>query len=553
MEWVLPETAANFFENILTTKSIKDKKKYFSPEYSDLSDPFTIPGTEDACKVIKNAILNKKKIYIHGDFDVDGITATSIMWNYLYKDLSANVIPFIPNRFTDGYGLNEENIKKLIADGADLIITVDCGVKDIELVAKYSKEVDFIITDHHTIRQYDEKNKVKNSIVIGEYIVSSKAKAVVHPKLTHEITNEFCGAAVAWKLCCGLNKYMEAGIDMNKYIDLACIGTICDIMPLTDENRIIVQLGLNQIKKTQNIGLETLIEICAIDPNKIDTYHIGFIIGPRINASGRMETAMDAVRLFTTNSKDFAIKLAEKLDKLNKERQEATKNLTLEAESKIESHDKKIHFIYGNEWPEGIVGLIAGKLTEKYNRPFIVGSMKDGVIKASARSIEGINITEILKAHESLLIRYGGHAQAAGLSIEENKYTEFALSIENLIADKFTENIFTKKIRIDGLIQLNDINEVNATTLLAFAPYGAGNAKPLLMLKDFEIKNFKLMGKDSTHIKIPIGNMYAEVIGFNIANELLNTKKDKFDIAGHLDLDSWNGQNKAVFKILHFR
>lgn len=403
MKWILPKkTDSDVFEQLLNSRTIQDKEKYFNPSLKHLYDPFLMSGMNAAVSTISKALKDKRKIFIHGDFDVDGISATSILWQFLYRDLNADVIPYVPNRFTEGYGLSDESIKAIIEQGGDLIITVDCGVKDIELVSKYSNKISFIITDHHTIREYDSNNLVENSKKIGNLIVSSKAKAVVHPQLGDYPFTEICGATVAWKLCSALNISLNTGIDIYKYLDLTCLGTICDVMPLIDENRIIVKYGLDRLRKTQNIGLKTMIEYLKLEPQSIDTYHIGFMIGPRLNASGRMQSAMDAVRLLTTQDNKFALEIVKKLDGLNTERQTLTQKYFELAEEQLKDNlDKKLLFVYGEEWPEGILGLIAGKLTEKYCRPAIAASINGEKVKGSARSIEEFHIANNLKSISS--------------------------------------------------------------------------------------------------------------------------------------------------------
>lgn len=301
MNWILPERKnTSIVEALFESRGIKDKELFFNPTTDHLHDPFLLHGMDEAVKVIDDAIKKKKKIFIHGDFDVDGITATSILWQFLYKEMKADALPYIPNRFTDGYGLSENSVQEMIKQGAELIITVDCGVKDLDIIHKYSDKAKFIITDHHIIRKdADEENE--NGKVVGDYLISKDALAVVHPQLSSNYPfKEICGAGVSWKVACALNEKLDVGVDMLKYIDLAALGTVCDVMPLVDENRAIVSLGLKQLAKTEHIGLKELMRVAQINTAP-DSYHLGFVIGTRLNASGRLETAMDGVRLLTTN------------------------------------------------------------------------------------------------------------------------------------------------------------------------------------------------------------------------------------------------------------
>jgi len=555
MKWQFPEQKdKNFVDQIYSTRKITGDRSYFFPKIEDLESPLLIHDAEKAAKVVIKAIKDKQKIYIHGDFDVDGITATSIMWNYLYRDLEANALPHIPNRFTDGYGLNEETIEKIIEEGGNLIISVDCGVKDIELVDKYADKIDFIITDHHTIRSKEKGVKVKGSKKVGEYIISSRAKAVVHPKLSKSF-NEYCGAGVSWKLCSAINELSDKKVDINKYLDLVALGTVCDIMPLVDQNRSIVKLGLERMRKTENIGLKSLLELAGVSLSSVNEYSLGYVIGPRLNASGRLESALDAVRLLTTTSKKFALELAEKLNSLNLQRQSLTKEyLAIAEKDLLEQGEKKIYFLYGKEWPEGIVGLISGRLTEKYNRPTIVGSLlEDGNIKASARSIEGFHISNALKETEQHLIRYGGHAQAAGLTLNSDKVEVFRELLSS-IADKLilTEQL-ERTINIDAIAEKEDINIENITKLLSLAPFGNSNPMPQIALLAVDIADFKTMGKDSTHIKIDFPEFGFEAVGFNLAKEFDKLDNTLLDLAGNLEFNTWNNKQKPVFKINYWK
>lgn len=558
MEWIFPEQPqdVDLIDFILKNRKIKDQSSFLNPSLDMLGSPFDIYGMKDGVEHIADAIKKGKKIFIHGDFDVDGITATSLLWNFLYRDLGANVIPFIPNRFTDGYGLSEENVKKIIGEGGELIVSVDCGIKDIELVGKYSDQIDFIITDHHTIRSSDEA--ISNSKKVGKYLISSKAKAVIHPALSRKSFKEICGAFVAWKFCQGINEYLSAGIDCYKYLDLVALGTICDVMPLIEENRVAVRFGIERMRDTQNIGLRALFEASLTDITKADPYSLGFVIGPRINASGRLESAMDAVRLLTTESKPFAFQLAQKLNELNFKRQELTKRYLDEAESILKEYPKenKLFFLFGEEWPEGILGLIAGRLTEKYNKPVLVGSRKDGIIKGSARSIESFNIANALRKFSTNLLRHGGHAQAAGFSLKEDSFE----ALKDLLLQEAEEGIsfedLKKKLIIDALINNSHTTVEFVSRLKALEPFGQGNPTPLLSFKGTTIRNLKVIGKDQSHAKFNTSDVNIDFLFFRFKDRFDLFSSDlsrSFDIAGNLDIDSWNGYKKVVFKVKDLR
>lgn len=557
MEWILPEqNNLSLIEWIYKSRDVNPKNKlFFSPSVNDLHSPLLMHNVQEVAETLMNFIGTDRKIFIHGDFDVDGVTATSIMWQFLYKDLGLKALPYIPSRFTEGYGLSEDSINNILDQGAELIITVDCGVKDIELINKYSDKVQFIITDHHTLLPKD--TNMEGSKLVGEYVISDKAKAVCHPKLNNYPFVELCGAAVSWKVCSAVNEILSLGINVNKYLDLVAIGTVCDIMPLIGENRTLLKLGLEQLRKTDNIGLKSLFEYLNIIPRDLDSYHLGFVIGPRINATGRLENAMDAVRLLTTSNPDYARQMSSRLDSLNAERQQLTQKFIDIADEQIkEQSDDKLYFVYGEDWPEGIIGLIAGKLTEKYHRPVIVGSVNDQKVKASARSIEEFHIANNLSKHSTLLISHGGHAQAAGLSLELSNLQELIKQLK-LNANKDLEGTeLVKKLKIDGIGILEEVSDETHTQLQALSPFGMANKKPIIAFLGITPDKIKVFGKENNHLKLFFlnGDREIEAISFNNTEYTTNIDFSKpLDVAGTIEKNEWNGKISFFIKIDNIR
>lgn len=553
MEWILPEQLdIPLVDWIYKTRGIDvNNKKFFSPSNQDLYSPLLLHDVYKVADVLKEFIGTERKIYIHGDFDVDGITATSIMWQFLYKDLGLKAMPYIPSRFTEGYGLSEDSINNILEAGAELIITVDCGVKDIALINKYSSKVQFIITDHHTLLSKDIE--MEGARISGEFLISDKAKAVCHPKLGDYPFTELCGAAVSWKVCNAVNEILNLGIDTHKYLDLAAIGTVCDIMPLIDENRIILQLGLEKLRNTKNVGLRALFELLNIQTREIDTYHLGFVVGPRINATGRLEDAMDAVRLLTTANPEFARQMSSKLDILNSERQLLTQKYIELADEQIKNQSgDKLYFVYGDDWPEGIIGLIAGKLTEKYHRPVIVGSLKENRIKASARSIEEFHIANNLSKHSTLLLTHGGHAQAAGLSLQIDNLEPLVKVLKESAEYELTNVNLTKKLRIDAIANLKDVSLDNYNKISALSPFGMANKKPLLAFLNIIPDKIKVFGKENNHIKLIFTHEGKELEGLVFSNITYISSIDfsrPIDVAGSIEKNEWNGKISTFIKI----
>ncbi len=547
MKWILPP---NRKESIIDFLLKQRGLEGLNLSSLDMIKPaFDMYNVEKASDEVFKAVKLGKKIFIHGDFDADGITATAILWSFLYKELNANVTPYIPNRFDEGYGLSDKSIQAMINMGAELIITVDCGIKDIELVYKYSDKVDFIITDHHTIRkQTDESLDKAIYLVKNNFLLPAKAKAVVHPKINHP-QEELCGAGVAWKLCYTINqKYINSEY-IFKLLGLVAIGTVCDIMPLVGENRLFVKEGIKQLRTGTNIGINELCKVSGIEFTEISSYQIGYIIGPRLNAAGRLGSAIDSVRLLSTESQANAKNLAQKLNDLNIRRQNLTLEYFLEAEKLVEK-DKEIIFIKGEKWPEGILGLIAGRLTEKYNRPAIVFSTKENFAKGSARSIEEFNMTEALTKHKNLIEKFGGHNLAAGLTVNVNHLVELENSLYHYSTPLLKEVDKTKKLYIDAVGDLSELNIKLAETITTMGPFGYKNEEPVLASFGTNLLYFKTMGANNNHIRAIFnsGNSQIEAVSFGNADELLNLFKvpnQKYSIAGRLIKDKFNGNVKA--------
>jgi single-stranded-DNA-specific exonuclease len=559
MNWIKPENQGeDLYSTLLSNRNIKDIEQFLNPTEDDLHDPFLMYGLKDAASIIIKAIEDNKKIYIHGDFDVDGITATTIMWRYLYKDLGANALPYIPSRFDEGYGLSDESIQAIIDDGADLIITVDCGVKDLEVVSKYKDKVDFIITDHHTISTYDKNNKPPNTKKVGKHSISKDALAVVHPQLNDTYPfHEICGAMVSWKLCCGINKLKKTETDMHKFLDLVALGTVCDVMPLIDENRAAVALGLELLRKTENKGLQALLNISSVQPGDVKSYHFGYVLGPRLNAAGRLAHALDAVRLLSTESSNAAESFSRKLNQLNLKRQELTKKYIDLAMHQIEEMgNQPVYFVHGEEWPEGIVGLIAGRLSQKLYKPVLAGSiLKDNTIKGSARSIEEVHIANIFKALDDHLLRHGGHAQAAGFTLPHPNLEEFKVKLSSHVAEIIGDRNLEPSINIDAFASIDQITYELIDKVNQLEPFGNKNEEPVIGINELNIKNFTLLGKDKNHIKLDLQDKNLnsiEAIGFNMGDGYLEIVKnnENISIAGKLGVNEWNGHKKIQIKLV---
>jgi single-stranded-DNA-specific exonuclease len=547
-KWIWPEKRIpleNISKSILELRGIEDIEGFLNPQLEDIPDYKNLYGATKAAEKIVEAVKNGKRIVIHGDYDADGICATSILWEFLYRDLAehlnmkVDVLPFIPNRSDQGYGLTESSIDECIDMGADLILTVDCGVRDKEIINQYLKEkkVNFVITDHHQVPGDIDKDL--------NY-------PLVHQRFPgHEYADvEICGAFVAFLVVQAIKDQvgMDTKIDQKtKGLDLVALSTITDIMELKSVNRIVVKYGLQQMKERKRIGLKYLIEKAEVDINQLDTYHLGFIIGPRINASGRIDTAIEAVKLLVSTNPKTCMQLASKLDYLNFERQKMTGEAVNEARDMIDMEEKMI-CVLGSNWHEGIVGLVAGKLNEEFNKPAVIATKANGEIRGSARSISGFNITTALEKCSKYLERFGGHAQAAGFTVKEENWDEFKECLQGIAEKKITEEMLTPVLNIDLYLSTSDISYKFLDILKELEPFGYGNRKPVIGFKNMVIVRKQPIGKVQNHLKLLCkgdGVDLVTLLLFRCDEDVDNLKVDDvIDVVGSVNVNSWNGREQ---------
>jgi single-stranded-DNA-specific exonuclease len=553
MKWIMPEVETDsVLDFILQQRNIEDFDKFSNLKLSNGHSPFLLHHIDKAVNAIVKAIKNNEKIIIHGDFDVDGVTATTIMWRFLYEELKANVLPYIPNRFDEGYGLSKKSLNTILKQGGEMVITVDCGVKDIDLIKEYSAKLKFIITDHHSLAPANQFEKRDDVEIVGEYAISKLAQAVVHPKLPNYPFADLCGASVAWKLCCALNGKLKANVDMTKFLDLVALGTVCDIMPLVGENRILVKEGLKIMKNTGNVGLRALAKVSNIDIKSVNEYSLGYQLGPRINAAGRLKHAIDAVKLLSTNDESSALALASHLQKLNTQRQSITEKFVDLAEMQISKQkDDFIYFIEGESWPEGIVGLIAGKLSQKYTRPVLVASRGKKITKGSARSIASFDIALVFKKLDHLLIAHGGHTQAAGFTVSNENTNTFVEELKCLAKEYLTQDDLVNYLMIDALTNPEHIDIKLINNINKLSPFGFGNPKPVIAITNGKINSLKKFGKQNDHVEFVLtkNNYSINIIGFRMASHTF--RHDYISVAGTLDIDTY--KNIPVMKLIDYK
>ncbi len=526
-------------QKVLLNRGIENPDNFFSSSSEDLHDPFLIFNMDRAVKRILQAVEKKEKIVVYGDYDVDGVCATAILWEFLYRELKADVLPYIPHRVDEGYGLNEDSLQELINNGVHLVITVDCGIRDKELVQKFEKDVDLIITDHHTVPE-----DIPNTIVIHPR----------HPKGKYPF-GEISGGTVSWKLVTALKKKLglNSEEDLMRGIDLAAFSTVCDVMPLVGENRTIVKLGLDEIKKGKRLGLTHLMNDADVKKEDIDAYHFGFVLGPRINASGRLDHALDAVRLLVTESASQALDLARKLSGLNVRRQEITKDILEIAEQQVLAmQSEKLLFAYGEGWPEGIVGLVAGRLTEKYHKPCLVASLNGEEAVGSARSISAFNVIEAIDKSGDKLLRYGGHAQAAGFTVTKENIEDFRDSLQVLANEVLKDEDLVGEIEIDAEVEFPDLTFDLYEWLEKLKPFGYKNPTPDFLTRGAKIASVRAIGKDNKHLKLILFKEDIEfdaiAFGMGVLVEKLEVGQ-LVDVVYGLDVNVWNGKKSLQLKV----
>ena len=504
-------------------------RKFLEPTREDFHDPFLLPDMDIAVDTIIKAIEEKENILIYGDYDVDGITSISVLQKFL-EERGMNVANHIPNRLEEGYGLNKEAIKQIADDGYKLIITVDCGISGIEEI-EYANNLGIrtIITDHH-----EPLDELPKAIAV----VDAKRKDNKYP------FNQLAGVGVVFKLIQAIG--IKLGLNEKeylKYLDIVCVGTISDIVPLVDENRVIAKLGLKLVNVTRNLGLKYLLQ--ATGYRQIDSNAISFGIAPRINACGRMGYETEALDIFLSNDIDEVKELTEKLNNYNKTRQETEKKIVEEALELIEKNkeNEKSAIVLGSSgWHHGVIGIVSSKITETYFKPSILVSFENGLAKGSGRSIPGFDLHEALCKSSKYLEKYGGHSMAVGLSLKEENFEAFKNEFEKIAKESKVEEILPI-IYIDGVVKQEDIKPEHIKELEKLEPFGEGNKMPLFAYKGLKINSIRAL-TEGKHLKLTLkdDNIIIDAIGFNMGH-LVNDYLigDKVDVVGVLEINSFNG------------
>lgn len=476
--------------------SIEEAEKFFHPSLRDMHDPFLMPDMDKAVNRLNKAMGSKEKIMVYGDYDVDGTTAVALVYKYL-QNYYSNIEYYIPTRYDEGYGISKRSIDYAASIGVKLIIILDCGIKAIEEI-RYAKSlgIDFIICDHHV--PDDEL---------------PEAVAILNPKLEGSAypCSHLSGCGVGYK-------FMQAfaisngitGNELESLLDLVAVSIAADIVPMVDENRIMAYLGLKRLNSNPNMGLRAIIKICGLSNREITISDVIFKIGPRINASGRMQSGREAVELLVARDFSDALAKARDIDQYNQDRKELDKRITEEANAILDARgetdsDKKSIVIYNKDWHKGIIGIVASRLTELYYKPSVVLTLSNGLATGSSRSVQGFDIYKAVDSARDLLENFGGHTYAVGLSLKEENIPEFTRRFEEYVAANILPSQLTPLLDIDALLTFAEITPEFISTLRRFNPFGPGNTKPVFCTRSvYDFGTSKLVGRNLEHIKLEL-------------------------------------------------
>lgn len=517
--------------SIIVNRNIKEEDidVFLNPTRSNFYDPFLMPDMEIAVDRIIKAINNKEKMIIYGDYDVDGITSITVLKSFL-EDRGIYVDSYIPNRLEEGYGLNKPAIDGIVKKEYDLMITVDTGISGIEEI-EYANSLglETIVTDHHEVG-----DELPNAIAV----VDAKRKDNQYP------CRDLAGVGVVFKLIQAIG--IKLGLEEKeylKYLDIVCVGTISDIVPLVDENRVITKLGLMLVAQTKNMGLRSL--LISSGYKNIDSTTISFGIAPRINACGRMGHADEALKLFLSKDIYEVNELTKRLNDYNKIRQDKEKSIYEDAVNQIEKnklYENCAIVVAGEDWHHGVIGIVSSKITDLYFKPSILLCYEDEVAKGSGRSIPGFDLHDALMKCQNSIERFGGHAMAIGITIKRDKFEEFKKEFEE-VARKAKIDEIIPIINIDAKINLSEINKEMVASLKKLEPFGEGNKMPIFAFKNLKIDSIRALS-EGKHIKLTLkeGNSIINAIGFNLGH-LVDEYRigDKIDVVGTLEINSFNG------------
>lgn len=543
-------------------------RRYLEPKLSDLSDPTAIPGVPRAAERIARAVAERQPIVIYGDYDVDGVTASAILWHTL-KLAGADVTTYIPHRLDEGYGLNAEAIRVMAdgkskphGEGKPLVISVDCGITAVD-PARVARElgIDLIITDHH----HFDPDALPDAYALVHPGLPHPSSAAEHPRLT-----DLCGAGVAFKLAwqvakihCGGERlpddYRALMIDL---LSLVALGTVADVVPLVGENRVLTTFGLGRIKQTRFIGLNALVDAARLREEAIDAYHVGFVLGPRLNACGRMGHAREAVRLLTDVTEDEAKRLAEFLTKENDRRRATERAIFEEASGMVvergyDGPDCRAIVLAKEDWHQGVVGIVASRLVEKFGRPVVLMNRDNGSARGSARSVDGLSIHEAFTACGEHLEKFGGHAMAAGLTMRTDRVEVFRDALVSFVNRRLKPEDLVGRLTIDAEVALDDCRIELFDAIRRLAPFGRGNPTPRLVVRSVTLdRPAQRIGGGGKHLSMTLrqGSTLVRAVAFGFGDEAERLPAGvRLDVAFNPKVSTWQGRRRAEVHVIDLK
>lgn len=546
----------NIVLQLLWNRNLKTQTEideFFNPDYGeDVHSPFLFKDMEKAVERIKKAVDDKEKILVYGDYDADGVCASTILYESLKK---IGIIPdvFLPHRETDGYGLNIKRVEEFASDGIKLIITCDCGISNApEVVRANELGINVIITDHHEAPD-----------------VLPPAFAIIHPQTEENYPwKGLSGGGVAWKLAQALLR--DFGGLEKWFLDLVAISSVADVMPLLGETRTLTKYGLLVLNKTKRLGLQKLLEAANVKTGALDTYSIGFMIAPRINAAGRMNHASAAFKLMVEERPEKAMELAIELNKENAERQKQAEKIFIEAKFltvEEKQEENAAILVFKPDWMASLIGLAAGKIAETFYRPTIAMTLRDERIIGSGRSIENVNLMKIMEDLSRFFDKFGGHKGACGFTLrDKEKLEEFKKAFVAIATEKVKGLDLIPKIQIDAEITLEDANWKLYENLAKFEPFGDKNPHPRFLVKDAKVMTMETMGADGKHLRLFVSNNNTagssasynispkKMVGFFIGNHIERLKINSLiDIIFEVGVNEWNGNRELQYKIIDWK
>ncbi|MBI2462692.1 MAG: single-stranded-DNA-specific exonuclease RecJ [Candidatus Spechtbacteria bacterium] len=588
-QWIIKEQSPDEFRNkfpeflplvrdMLWRRGLDTQEaidRFFNPDYGkDLHDPLLMRDMPRAIERITSAISAKEKIIVYGDYDTDGVCGATILISTI-KAIGGEDYPvsvYIPDRALEGYGMNKNAIEQFARDGAGLVITVDCGTTNIaETELANEKGIDVIITDHHQVL---------------ENVPPAHAFVNPHQKDDEYPFKDLCGTGVAFKVACALiEKCKKDGWLVRRslgeggekwFLDLVALATVADVMPLLGENRTLVRYGLFVLAHQRRIGVKALMRVARVQPTvdigarktNLDPYILGFVLAPRLNAAGRIDHANTAFALLNTNDQIEADSLACQIDETNSQRQEIVKNIIAEAVSMEQDFkDAPLIFLGKENWPIGVLGIVAGKLVEKFHKPAFIYQAQQEKLAGSARSVEGFNIVKALTSAQEHLIRFGGHPMAGGFSAEIKNIFVLREALYVYAKKELEQKPYVPTLWLDGEIKENDLNWEFFEQIKLFEPFGEKNRKPIFSLKNVSVSSLRKIGKDSNHVLFQLkdtGGKAWKAIAFGALARRGSSRADEggddlpavgaiIDIAFELDVDEWNGRRELMFKVIDYR